>query len=626
MLRITPAAFISLLFLFVSCSDPKTRALKKLSSRGIPPEAIQVPLAIANNDDEALEQLLICGVHANHHHADGSSPLQMACATSNFRAVSLLLEKGSGFDISQESELHPSALAYAAAKADIPIAKALIARKANLDTLSITREPLLVWCIAHGRYIIAESLIHAGADLQRSNQKGLSALDVAIEKQQRHLVELLLSKGATSGKPEKTSSHQPILHRCMELEWGDLIPLLVKQGVDINVVNAAGKSAVDIALESGKTEQFYTLVKLGASSGEGGWDQRLWVALHEKNHAQLQTLLNAGIKPTGPDAKGRSLLEVALEQSDAKSIDLLLSAKAPIGTAYHRTCELGDLRTVMQFEDAGFPPSLRPEGSYDSPLHCAVRGGNAQLVAHLIRHGADVHELGRENQTPLVCAIARSNAEIAKVLLQHKADPNRKLEPAANDSFLAAISGNGMKWYLRKDRNLTPIMLAADTGNIGLARALLDAGASTTAWTAVNKTWPLNFASRKGDVSMMRLLLKKDPQVENQKIIVSLSAQRATVFNAVGEIIYTTRISSGKKGFATPKRTFVITNKYREWKSTIYDGASMPYFQRFSCSDFGFHQGVVPGYPASHGCLRVPAGSAQKLFSLTELGDRVIIK
>jgi lipoprotein-anchoring transpeptidase ErfK/SrfK len=200
------------------------------------------------------------------------------------------------------------------------------------------------------------------------------------------------------------------------------------------------------------------------------------------------------------------------------------------------------------------------------------------------------------------------------------------LEPAANDSFLAAIAGNGMKWYLRKDRNLTPIMLAADTGNIGLARALLDAGASTTAWTAVNKTWPLNFASRKGDVSMMRLLLKKDPQVENQKIIVSLSAQRATVFNAVGEIIYTTRISSGKKGFATPKGTFVITNKYREWKSTIYDGASMPYFQRFSCSDFGFHQGVVPGYPASHGCLRVPAGNAQKLFSLTELGDRVIIK
>ena len=51
----------------------------------------------------------------------------------------------------------------------------------------------------------------------------------------------------------------------------------------------------------------------------------------------------------------------------------------------------------------------------------------------------------------------------------------------------------------------------------------------------------------------------------------------------------------------------------------------MPYFQRLSCGDFGLHQGVVPGYPASHGCIRVPAGNAEKLFSLTKTGDRVLI-
>jgi lipoprotein-anchoring transpeptidase ErfK/SrfK len=51
----------------------------------------------------------------------------------------------------------------------------------------------------------------------------------------------------------------------------------------------------------------------------------------------------------------------------------------------------------------------------------------------------------------------------------------------------------------------------------------------------------------------------------------------------------------------------------------------MPYFQRLSCSDFGLHQGVVPGYPASHGCIRVPAGNAAKLFTMTEAGDRVRI-
>lgn len=626
MLRIVSVAFFSLTFLLISCSDPKSRALKNLNARGIPLNASQVPLAIANNDDETLEQLLLCGVHANQHHADGRSPLQMACASSNFRAVALLLEKGTGFDINEESEAYPSALAYAAAQADIPIAKALIARKAQTDTLSISNEPLLLWCIAHGRYIIAESLIHAGADLHRNNDQGLTALDLAMEKKQRPLVELLLSKGAKAGTPQKTSSTKPLLHRCIEHKWDDLIPTLIAQGADINAQSVEGKSAVDIALDSGNTEQFHTLVKLGAHSGAGGWDQRLWTALQEKNHPQLKTLLDAGIKPEKPDGTGRSLLHAALDQSDVKSIELLLQAKAPVGTAYHRACELGDEDSVKLFEAAGFPPSLKAEGAFDAPLHCAVRGGSANLIGHLINHGANIHELGRENQTPLVCAIARGNTDVVKALLKHKADPNKKLEPAANEHFLATISGNGMKWYLRKDHNITPLMLAADTGNIELARALLDAGASTSAWTSVNKTWPLNFASRKSDVAMMRLLLNKDPQKELRKIVVSLSAQRATLFNAEGETIYSTSISSGKKGFSTPKGIFVITNKYREWKSTIYDSASMPCFQRLSCSDFGFHQGVVPGYPASHGCLRVPAGNAQKLFALTELGDRVIIE
>ena len=52
----------------------------------------------------------------------------------------------------------------------------------------------------------------------------------------------------------------------------------------------------------------------------------------------------------------------------------------------------------------------------------------------------------------------------------------------------------------------------------------------------------------------------------------------------------------------------------------------MPYFQRLSCGDFGLHQGYVPKYPASHGCIRVPAGKASELFSLTRRGDRVRIK
>ncbi len=107
-------------------------------------------------------------------------------------------------------------------------------------------------------------------------------------------------------------------------------------------------------------------------------------------------------------------------------------------------------------------------------------------------------------------------------------------------------------------------------------------------------------------------------------MIIDLSEQQLVVLDEAGGEIFKTRVSSGKPGYDTPTGEFAITNRYRHWQSTIYH-SSMPYFQRLSCSDFGFHQGYVPGRAASHGCVRLPSGQASKLFKLTELGDRVSI-
>ncbi|NJR42770.1 MAG: L,D-transpeptidase family protein [Akkermansiaceae bacterium] len=116
----------------------------------------------------------------------------------------------------------------------------------------------------------------------------------------------------------------------------------------------------------------------------------------------------------------------------------------------------------------------------------------------------------------------------------------------------------------------------------------------------------------------------KEPGSEERVVKIDLSEQKARIYDAVGNEILTTKVSTGKKGFATPKGVFVITDKNRDWTSTLYH-AKMPYFQRLSSRDFGLHQGVVPGYPASHGCIRLPAGTAAKLFKMLQLGDRVEI-
>ena len=69
----------------------------------------------------------------------------------------------------------------------------------------------------------------------------------------------------------------------------------------------------------------------------------------------------------------------------------------------------------------------------------------------------------------------------------------------------------------------------------------------------------------------------------------------------------------------------MITNKERNHRSTIYK-VDMPYFMRLSCLDFGMHAGVVPNYPASHGCIRLPSEAARKFFSEIPIGTLVTVQ
>ena len=107
-------------------------------------------------------------------------------------------------------------------------------------------------------------------------------------------------------------------------------------------------------------------------------------------------------------------------------------------------------------------------------------------------------------------------------------------------------------------------------------------------------------------------------------LLVSIRKQRVRVFDSNG-VIASSRISSGQPGFDTPTGVFSILEKQVYHESNIYDGAPMPFMQRVTWSGIALHAGVVPGYRASHGCIRLPASFAKSLFSLTNTGNRVVI-
>lgn len=108
------------------------------------------------------------------------------------------------------------------------------------------------------------------------------------------------------------------------------------------------------------------------------------------------------------------------------------------------------------------------------------------------------------------------------------------------------------------------------------------------------------------------------------QIMVSLSQQRLTVFEA-GVPVASSAISSGQSGYETPTGVYAILQKNRHHESNIYSGAPMPYMQRLTWSGIALHEGHLPGYRASHGCIRLPGAFASRLFAMTRIGARVIV-
>lgn len=106
--------------------------------------------------------------------------------------------------------------------------------------------------------------------------------------------------------------------------------------------------------------------------------------------------------------------------------------------------------------------------------------------------------------------------------------------------------------------------------------------------------------------------------------IVSIKSQQVTFYDADGWILRAP-VSTGTTGRETPAGIFAILEKEKEHRSTLYDDAEMPNMQRITWNGIALHGGPLPGYAASHGCIRMPFGFAEKLFEKTRIGMRVII-
>src|SRR5215468_3610441 len=370
------------------------------------------------------------------------------------------------------------------------------------------------------------------------------------------------------------------------------------------------------------------------------------------------------VDPNGRDQQDRTPLLIATSQQDSKTVRRLLDAGAAVDLADKNgftpvmAAEVhGDLEMfrLLLARSTNLQPEKRCADGQDL-LSFALDGGHPEIIktveqrlptmpdwipstrralSRALQAGKndEIRLLLSKNSTPptpegknvpfLAYAIASSNVSLFNTLLNCGADPNTVLPSRCDKDFLALLP-NGLRSYIEEDRSVTMLMLASGLGQVDYLKALIDGRANRTRLTTRSKMSALDVAAETGHWRSAQILLGGGPAPEKLRIEISLAMQRIALVRD-GVPIYHARCSTGRAGYSTKRGEFVITNKERNHRSTIYH-VEMPYFMRLSCLDFGMHAGIVPNYPASHGCIRLPADTARKFFSEIPVGTLVTVQ
>ncbi len=115
------------------------------------------------------------------------------------------------------------------------------------------------------------------------------------------------------------------------------------------------------------------------------------------------------------------------------------------------------------------------------------------------------------------------------------------------------------------------------------------------------------------------------PAEGEAKVVIDLIGQLMYVYRGE-QLVGVSTISSGKKGKETQLGFWSVMIKKRKGFSRKYDNAPMPFMQMYDSKGLAFHAGALPGFPASHGCVRLPFKFAERLFGMTKIGTKVVIE
>jgi L,D-transpeptidase-like protein/ankyrin repeat protein len=225
----------------------------------------------------------------------------------------------------------------------------------------------------------------------------------------------------------------------------------------------------------------------------------------------------------------------------------------------------------------------------------------------------------------LMQAILSNDTALAENFFKQNCDPNFQVNLSEPELKTLKAACPRMYFYYSNGSAFRPLHIAAGLGENTICRLLIANGAKQYALSKGFDWVPAQYAAKSGYPELAQILLGLDPNDDCYRIEISLSNQRLTVLKK-GLTCLTARISTGRHDKPTPPGKYLVTDKIKLERSTLYK-VPMPYFLRLSFSEVGIHYGANPGHPASHGCIRVGSEEqARKIFDVCPIGTIVQIR
>ena len=567
-----------------ACRDGRGQAILELERRGVSPTPAGLVTAVQENNSQLLDYFGAAGVTAPLPAAGEAGVLHLAAQRQDWPLAGRLLPF-CGADLVN----HPGP----------------------------ARRVVLELAVLADQFGFARLLLDAGAGPGRA-AAGADAL-VRHASRDPELMDRLLA-----ALPAGHEALTPALLRAVQAGEADRVRRLLEHQAPPRAISPDGQgTALELACQGGFHAIAEQLIKAGARLADSS--AALDHAVVRKDVKMVRLLLDAGAAlgmaadpETGP-------LAIALQSGPLEMVRLLLQHGADPGLGAEQAFRKGDAALLELLLEQGLAPG-EPGPDGNPPLVRAAIAGHAALIPLLLEKGALLEQTGALGQTAYHMAVILRQAAVVEALLSAGAKPDAPFRKPAPPELIPWFgSDHFAKWYQRDD-DLTPLMLAASRGDTAQLRQLLKAGAKRGAQTREWHRYPIVFACDTVNIPAAQLLLGRDPDAETEKryAVISLSRQRVTLFRN-DQPVRSARVSTGKRSTPTPPGKYIITDKQANWVSSIYK-VSMPFFMRLSCKEIGLHAGVVPGYPASHGCIRMPRGDVQAFFKTLKIGDPVTIE